>query len=446
MGITILSIWVISVFLLKTILNKNSSIVILVISWWFLWLYISTHSFGGIDVPSEETYFYFLSVLISVTVGALSFKVLKSVTIYSKYNQTENFGVNYKMENISKFLVKVNYYFIFPSLLFFLFKAVYVLMSIDSIAMFRAVAMGSDDERSKIFSSFLLQFYYSWFVMPIVMISMFVGFSEYAYRKGSQLLSISFIGLLMSSLISMGRGPIFMFLILYFILIGYQSRFKILTILRSKSMIRAGGILSLIIVITLIRTNGNSDLSTMFNIFVINYHTCGFAIFNHEYMDSASYLNTHTTYGMGSTGTFSYIFGLFYHLFDNNFNPIPEEIGRTLNDYKNLGTDEISGMPLLYNAFGTIMYSVYLDGGFVFSVIMGLIYGYYLTKHIYLTQYQVKNFYYSLTLVFLFIFIAFSSLFVPILSGNIILYFAYILILFKTNIAQLGLSKLNFKL
>ncbi|MDP3587812.1 MAG: O-antigen polymerase [Sulfuricurvum sp.] len=440
----ILLVWLTSVLLLKTIVKGNSNVVILVITWWFLWLYISTYSFGGIDTPTDNTYLYFLTVLISVTIGSVSFIFVKNKTIARFSSENWNDKRDYKINNIVNFLIKINYFIIFPSMLYFLFKALYLILTIDSIGLFRSMAMGSGDETSKIFSNLLLQYYYSWFVMPIVMVSMFVGISSYISKLESKLLIISFVGLLMSSLISLGRGQIFMFLILYVIVIIYQNSFKILAILRSKSIIKALSILLLIILITFARTEGNIDFKSLFNIFVINYHTCGFAIFNDELMDPVSYLNTHTTYGMASTGAVSYFTGIWYHLFDNSFHPIPEEVGRALNTYKNLGFNE-DGIPLFYNAFGTVMYSIYLDGGLLFSILLSFLYGFYITKHIFLSKYKSNYSYYSLSLVFLFIYISFSGLFVPTLSGNVILYFIFLFILFKTNLSTLILNESTYK-
>lgn len=447
LSIYVLAIWFGNLILLKIILKSYNKLISLTVSWWFGWLFISTFSFSNIDVPDERTYNYFLLVISSISFGSIVYYLTKknfhSIIYYNNKEKT-----NSKLKSISNFLYKLNYFIIIPSLLYFLFKSILIIFSSDSLANFRATTMGQiEGESSGIFSNLFFQLYYSWFIIPLLMISMFVAFSFYILKNDFKLLIISFVGLLMSSIITMGRGEIYLFLLLLIFAVFYKNDFKISNFFKSKAIIYIFIISMIILSITLGRMSSDTGLEYIFDTFIITYHTCGFAIFNDELINETSFLNNNTTYGMASTGTISYVIGLIYHLFDNTFYPVPEQIGRILNEYKNLGVND-SNQPLLFNAFGTVMYSIYLDGGLFLSLIFGYIYGYFLTKFMLISKLNIQSFraHYLLSLIFVLVYITLNGLFGPILSGTLILYFIYIYILFKTNITRLNLFHFNNKI
>lgn len=444
LSIYVLIIWICNLIIVNYILKKYSKLLLFTLSWLFGWLFISTFSFTGIRIPDEQTYNYFLLVFSSISLGSILCRFMKKNTTVKLYDNKET--IDYKVESILDFLYKLNYFVVIPSLLYFLVKSIILILQVESLSIFRAIVMGKIDSENFVFSNLFLLLYYMWFLTPIVMISSFIAFSAYILRNDSKLLIISFICLLISSLITMGRGEIYIFLLLFIFAILYKNDFKIIKFIKSKFIIYIFSIFILIILISFGRMSQDTGLEYILNTFLIDYHTCGFAIFNDELLNKASFLNTNTTYGMASTGTISYIIGLFYHLFDSNFYPIPEQIGRILNEYKDVGVNDFN-QPLLYNAFGTIMYSVYLDGGLFLSVVSVCFFGYSLTKFSLISRMEIKSFksFYTLSLVFILIYMLFTSLFIPILSGNVILYFIYIFILFRTNITRLYLFNFSNK-
>lgn len=68
-----------NLLLITLIIKKSSFSILLIILWWFLWLFVSTFSWTGLTIPSNETYYIFLVMISSVTVGGcfFSFSSLK---------------------------------------------------------------------------------------------------------------------------------------------------------------------------------------------------------------------------------------------------------------------------------------------------------------------------------------------------------------------------------
>jgi len=152
------------------------------------------------------------------------------------------------------------------------------------------------------------------------------------------------------------------------------------------------------------------------NQLVINYHTFSFTLYDIALHDKNSLLNNVTTFGLASSGFIEQFFSLLLRLMGLEITPLYREIGISLNDFQEVGYSAEGGA-ITANAYGSILYTLYMDGGLGFIFCFGALFGFVLAK-LSTKALTSKNIFIMSQSLFLLYMLMFG-LFQPILSGNI---------------------------
>lgn len=158
---------------------------------------------------------------------------------------------------------------------------------------------------------------------------------------------------------------------------------------------------------------------------LINYHTVGFSLFDHSMMDLSSPLNQRT-YGIVSLGSIASIFFIVWRKLGFETSSAIEEMAEYLDQAVNIGQGS-DGTPLVYNAFGTVLYSIYQGGGLILTIFLPFVYGFYLVRLS--SQSMVSPNLYNVSILTALVYIGIFGIFQPVLSGNYWLYLILIWVL-----------------
>jgi len=157
---------------------------------------------------------------------------------------------------------------------------------------------------------------------------------------------------------------------------------------------------------------GFNNLGDQVKIFAVDYNTLGFSLFDDELNTSDSSLNSKEKFGFSSLGVIENSFFILFRKLG-----FTERLGAVadvdLNTFRNLS--EVEENPKFYNAFGTIVYSMYYDGGILFVIVLSFIFGYLFNKHVRhaFDRLSVK----SGSLFFLYLYLGLFGIYQPLLMS-----------------------------
>ncbi|EMN89603.1 O-antigen polymerase [Leptospira weilii] len=411
-------------------LKKTSWVLILIQAYWFFWLFISSFSLTGLFVPSNFTYFLYIMLLSFVTVGAGIFKLLsykRKITLFSKSYSVFRILTKDKEKYFFIFIL----IFIFPVVLFFFLKSIYLHLMPDAIPhfKFRAYAYGLYGE-SIVFGKNKYLYYYSLAVMPLIFASLFLGGAFFLRLNKIRILILASILVAMDTLIFLGRFGFYYVLIEIFFIFtvrAFRNRENVFKLFNRKYIFAVIGIFILIFFISTLRNPGKkTSFKEIINYYLIDYHTESFVLFDTELKNEKSFLYE-KTYGRASLGglerSFSFILGLF---------KIPlqvqgDSIGSYLHENRLLGYAS-DGTGKFYNAFGSVLFSIYKDGGIPFTIIMGILFGFLIAKFSH--SFISLNPYY-LSLLASLLYIGIFGIFKPVLSDEILSTILFLIIFWR---------------
>lgn len=367
--------------------------------WWCGWLIVANVSPVGIYVPSGYTQFLYLLMLGSMTVGALY-----SRPFTAKNPQSENWYVLYKWKWVILLIIPVS---VVIGLLFY--KA-YTSYLTDLSKISRAAIFGSE---SKLFPSLHFYLVYTAVTRPLLLSGTIAGMAFFALYKKYKVLLVSVSLLLVDSVMMLGRKDIYsIVLLLTFIFFIVASKTKNSHIAKAKryGVVAILLLVSMVFMVTAWRLGEEFEISTVVNRYIVQYHTGGFTIFDQELHDPDSRLNTHLTFGRASLGTIEKAsVVLVLRKIDGEVRSVVNDNGGSLLEYRKIGPD------MRMNAFGTIMYSIYMDGREVAVVLLSIIFGYFLMGHYLAWRKQRRA--HSLMMCSLFSYVGFMGLFNSPLAG-----------------------------
>ena len=172
-----------------------------------------------------------------------------------------------------------------------------------------------------------------------------------------------------------------------------------------KTIISLVGIGVIIILISLLRMKDFSIIKII-RVNLFYYHTIPFALFDKELLNNNSFLYTVKSNGMATLGLFS---TLFKNVLDiSPYLEFQNLMTNHMMKFVNVGKNEL----FYYNAFYTIFYNFYLDGGIIFSMIMVSCYSFELSKA-WLVLKKEKSFF-SFLGVYIYLIIGISSIYFSI--------------------------------
>nr|WP_082280490.1 O-antigen polymerase [Leptospira interrogans] len=163
-------------------------------------------------------------------------------------------------------------------------------------------------------------------------------------------------------------------------------------------------------------SNRQFDFREFLNIYIIDYHTESFSIFDSELKDEKSLLHERT-YGRASLGTLesSFSVALAFFRIPLRIQVQSDLIGGYLNKNRIIGYSK-DGRPKEYNAFGSVLFTLYKDGGIPFIIGMGILFGFCVAK--FSKSFISLNPYYVSLLASLF-FIGIFGIFKPVMAEQI---------------------------
>jgi oligosaccharide repeat unit polymerase len=423
------------------LLGKRVRLVLVTVSsWWFLWLFLSTFSLTGLFIPEDTTYYLFITMILSITLGALAYMLIyiNRRNRYPNYLATKDL-----IPPKSSWLKNIylgNYCLVLPANLFIFIRALSIFITNPLII--------SQEYRGDVFVTNILfpnpqiQLLYNIIVSPWAFTSLFIGSAIYAVRKKSGLLMLASAELLMNAIAMAGRFNIYIIFvtvlmsmaIYYYYTNNFQYIFNLfIKIIKAHNKLIMTSILLFIILINISFARSGSEekniQDTILDQAIIGYHTVGFSLFDGELNSSQSLLNQDRTFGLASSGIFERILVLLLRRFDKDIDSIPGQVGSSLHEFRIVGYK--NSQPMIYNAFGTVLYTIYMDGGLIFTLLLPSIYGFYLAKFSMLTSKNMTI--YNLSFLLALIYLGIFGIFQPLLVGNYWLYLIYIRTLVPSN-------------
>ncbi len=419
---------ILNLTLIKLFGNKFNLVIFIISSWWFLWLFISTLSLTGLNTPTNDTYYLFITMLSSTTLGGLGYILIlsagrrkslgrKTVIVPEKY-----FSI--------KIIYLLNYLLSLPITFFFFQKAIKIFIS-NPILMsmgYRTAVFGENI----LFENDVIRLFYNIIISPIQLTSLFIGTAIFILNNKKHLLLLSSFIFIMDAIMMMGRFQFYTIIICLLTGFIYKKRSNIYAILKDinfyKFVVPA---LILISYVTIARSGSNFQLEELIKRYVIEYHTLSFSLFDDELSNPMSLINQDRTYGRASLGILERICVLFIRRFDKSIDSVPEQVGTYLNDFRILGYDH-SGKPLIFNAYGTILYPIYMDGGLILILLLSIIYGFYLVRITSLSI--VKPNVYNISILFTLSYLGIFGIFTPLITGNYWLVLLYIKLILRNKL------------
>lgn len=423
---------------------------LIVLGWWFCWLWLSSLSLTGLYVPATTTYILYLILMLSISGGGFIYvsrkKSVRNIDCESSLTivRERDLRIRKKMHNLTIFTLLI----IVPIVGYFLFRAVQMFFTLDTLSIYREAVFGFEDDagESIVYGSVYVQLLYNLTVTPLVYFVFFMGAGYWLNTGVYKVFILGCILIIAQATTMMGRFGFYHVLAMFAFVGIMRFNFHRRSIKSaSRSVMMTIFVIALIVVpvgmIGSARSASELKVSELFDIFVIEYHTLGFTLFDIELNNSDSYLNQTRSYGRASLGALQHIPVLLLRRLDRSIDYIPGKIGEDMQRYR-LAGKRPDGQPIFVNAFVTAIYPLYMDGGVPFIIIAGLIYGFMLAKTSFILFSQHNNLWNSFLICAL-IYFGLFSIFQPVILS---VFWLYILLGFcylrcRFYIRELFLSK-----
>lgn len=350
---------------------KNKIVLIIILVWWGFWNSLSHLSLSGvfpINFSTQIMYFFFFSVTSLVA-------YLSQLSKFQRFNYHYSSKENNYLYDI---ILKLTCFFAFPVQLFFFLRALYIMVYIMHPSQYRNDVFGLNTGSSVLFfNSNSLSYQYALFVAPFQFVALFAGISFSLFKKKHRLLVFSLLLVIMDAIMMYGRfgfhyiifGAIFYISIYFSINKGKKSP------LRSAIYFSSIAFVLVAIVYGITYMKYKTNLWEFTKLFVITYHTESFKIFDVEQNNPNSILHQYT-YGLATFGGIERYVLLILNKFGFGIEPQSNLIGGYLHQNFLIGRTE-TGDPLSLNAFGSIFFTFYKDGGYfailIYAILTGML-------------------------------------------------------------------------
>jgi len=343
----------ISYFVLKNTLLST------IISWWFFWLITASLYITGLYELTGYTFFIVVVFLSSITLGAV---YVKTIPIGKEYIYS------YEINDKSIYLILSVIFAMAASYL--VFKFINVIGSGD-LTLYRSVVLSED---SPLYENKYVQMLFAIFLRPVFLFSLFIGIATFILNGGLKFAFLGSLFLIVTSIVEFGRFGFYivavMFLYSWLMGVNFKKRYF-------YALVFLGAIL--VILLTKVRSGEDEDLLYLITeIFILNYHTISFSILNHDLVNLSSSLYD-SSYGFSSI--LSILDPLVILLRVGGVDIVPQSgiMAKSLDELRLIGMDGY-GNPILANAFGSILYGLYRDGGVVLIGFFGFCFGFVCQK------------------------------------------------------------------
>lgn len=350
-----------------------------VVIWWIFWLIIANFSLTGLDTPSFEAQLYPILFLATFIIGYLLFpskyfnNSLNDLSRYKLYGYRED-------EYYLKSMALMGYVLI-PIVLFVLSKSIFNILT-EGIDGYRLRIFQSAEDGGTIFSSDSFQLLYLLIIKPIISVYTVLAIWAYVRYEKNKYLILGFLVGGLDSVSNFGRFFFYEYVFYLFLLVFIIEK-KLLCNLKSdniktkKLKLFSFPIIAsvfLIIFAFILRMENEDMLINFIKTELIDYHTIGFLFFDKELSNPYSLSNSNIYLGQSSFSAFCRYFELISHqIIPGHTYP---ELYELINERQNFVSLSYSGVnENSYNAFYTILTTLYMDGRIVGIIIGGLILG-----------------------------------------------------------------------
>ncbi len=353
----------------------------LMILWWGVWLWIATFKLTGVFPPTGRMQELVLTMLGGCAIGGL---IPRRITLSSEVGEAglkaNAFEVTF--DRISKWLSLFGGLMIVPAFIrgligFLTFTEAY-----------KSMAFGTIEAPGYVFGSNTIESLYFLISPPIVLVLLIFGIAIYFQSGRAKILAWAIALTLMDSMMRLSRVNIYMSCILIFAAGLIYLTAPGTTWRRLKqALVRACTLSILLVVLTAIVVGIGAlrndrvirQLKEQFDIYVIDYHTMGFALVDAELQRPMSDLNTKLTYGRLTFGGLESLATIVIRRFDRQyFSPALENaIKLSADRLVGYRRDNAINVPKVYNSYYMIVYTFYSDardvGLFVGGLALGLL-------------------------------------------------------------------------
>ena len=372
-----------------------------VLLWLLFWIIVANFSFGGLRGISIELNILVFLALICYWIGTF---VFYSVYRVKSTMQVDGFAI-LQLQKSFKFAVLL----CGVVQILLLWKFI-VIFTQDPGLLTRQLLFGTADRDSVLFDSKEFALLYFVFVQAAMKIAVISGFALTLFTGNVKYIIIGNLLSLIDSLLFIGRGALleFAFQIVFFLLISHELKRKI----SRKTKAKVGlAIVSLVLfgaIVGVIRGDTESvNIASFIKNQIVNYHTVGFVILDQELTDGQSRLNKNTTFGLATLGGIERLAVLVIRRFDKSIDSVSGQNGEYLAEFRVLGRND-EGEDLNYNAFATIFFTFFLDGGYPFVLIGMAAFGMWMSRE--RSLFLAGN-YYKITTLYVLVQAGFNSVF-----------------------------------
>lgn len=338
--------------------------------WWAGWLFVANLELVGIPAPSVHAQGLYLLMLACVCFGALLVPRHDLLNLKQEERQ-----IYLKWRWIKLLAIPIGLVVLALG-----YKASTTYLT-DSLLVSREEIFGLDGQ-SVLFPHKYVQILYFLLVRPAIL-AMVVGGIAFFIKRGDKSL-VTWAGLLymVDSIIMLGRKDIYRVVLLaafaLFIMVRGNET-EVIKKARRYGTIGIVALVALILSVTTIRTGGQFDVAAIVQRYLIKYHTGGFSLFDLELQNPHSRLNQTLTYGRSTLGGIEQGVVIGLRQINNNINAASGDTGGYMSTFRVIGSSE--GVPVYFNAFNTILYSLYIDGREFAVALFSTVYGWYVMKH-----------------------------------------------------------------
>lgn len=345
------------------------------IAWWVFWGFVSMFSLTGLYVPTQKTYLIWSLFVLSLFLGG---KIARYVKIDIEQLNPERDRI---VENILNLSYKILTSLFLIVLLFLIVRSTFLLMASEDPPSYKFNAFSTLDRVGILFNNRTAENLYFLISSPVLFFLALFGLVDF-WRNGKfQKLGSAFVLNGMDAYIRLGRVNLYM-MILLFSIVFIMTNNHLVTFIRSKKKQLLVVFLTFISILVIGAQRGYTP-SQQLKLFVIDYHTVGFTLFDHELKDKSSPLNNNTTYGRLSIGGLETILTIMIRRFDKDYySPALANSIRMADNSIIVGVEDpptriFKGVKV-YNSFYTLLYTFYSDGGYLGIILGGIILGFLL--------------------------------------------------------------------
>ncbi len=355
-------------------ISKNNTLIIIIISWWFFWNALSNSGIAGYYTISYQTQIVYYIFFLSLVFGVFLEKKITFLPMHNFFKINDKIQIDIRFEHFIKFLL----YIIVPITFQFFVNGMYLQFTKFDPSAYRQEVFGLNTGRSELFyNSFLLAYFYWMIILPIYWVSLILGISRALIQKKYDILIISLCLFVMYSLMTAGRFGFHYTLLT--ILTIFLLKFKDFLRYKTKKKIQIAFLLLICITVLIsflftIRSTG--DIKKNLIVYLIGYHTVSFTIFDLELKNLNSILHDNTHGTSFFSGLINYPDFILSQFFGINLLSEYTTMGGYLHSNRLVGFNPELGN-LYNNAFGSIFFAMYRDGGLFFTSIYGILFGYF---------------------------------------------------------------------